>query len=335
MSLSSGDAARRRGIRSAVPGPAGIWTVLSVLAAIVLLPSWLGLAGSWHWRLDLFAHFRWQYLFLGAAIMLWALWRRHRVLLVFAVLTTLLNGALIAQLAWQPALRAGTLTDDFALRMLSLNVLTSNPHKQRVMDLVTASDADVVVLTEVDIEWSVALEALATQYPYRIVHPRPDNFGVALLSRLPLEEPGVMGLESMQMPSIMARITHQGRRLLIVGTHPRPPLSAGHADVRDRQLQALGQLVARTEEPVVVLGDFNATPWSAPMRALTAGRLGYRSHNAPWTPTWMVRTPFAIPIDHVLCTAPLVIIRRSVGPDVGSDHRPVQVELRWLSSQGQ
>jgi len=330
VTLPTGDAARRRGVRGTVSGAAGIWTALSIVAAVSLLPSWLGLAGSWHWRLDLFAHFRWQYLFLGAFIIPWALWRRHRALLAFAVLTTLLNGALIAQLAWQPALRAATPADDFALRLLSLNVLTSNPHKQRVIDLVTESGADVVVLTEVDVDWATALEALAAQYPYRIVHPRPDNFGVALLSRMPLEEPTLMRIGDTPMPSVMARVRHQGRSLLVVGTHPPPPLSARHAVVRDRQLNALGELVVQRGEPVVVLGDFNATPWSAPMRALTAGRLGFRSLDAPWTPTWMVRTPFAIPIDHVLCTAPLVIVSRNVGPDVGSDHRPVQVELRWL-----
>ena len=330
MTLLPGDAARRGGIHRTASGSAGIWTTLSILAALSLLPSWLGLAGGWNWRLDLFAHFRWQYLLLGAVVIPWALWRRHRLLLAFAVLTTLLNGTLIAQLAWQPALSAATPTHAFVLRLLSLNLLTSNPHKQRVIDLVTASGADVVVLTEVDVEWATALEPLATQYPHRIVHPRPDNFGVALLSRIPLEEPALMRFGDTPMPSVMARIRHQGRSLLVVGTHPPPPLSARHAVVRDRQLDALGDLVAQRDEPVVVLGDFNATPWSAPMRALTAGRLGFRSVDAPWTPTWMVRTPFAIPIDHVLCTAPLVIVSRSVGPEVGSDHRPVQVELRWL-----
>jgi endonuclease/exonuclease/phosphatase (EEP) superfamily protein YafD len=46
-------------------------------------------------------------------------------------------------------------------------------------------------------------------------------------------------------------------------------------------------------------------------------------------PTWSANTPFAIPIDHVLATSPLVITSRSVGPDVGSDHRPLDFVVGW------
>lgn len=302
-----------------------------LLAAVALLPSWLGLAGGWHWTLDLFAHFRWQYLVAGFLIVGWALWRRQRVLPGFALATLLLNAWLIGMLAWQPALRSVQADSGFLLRALSLNVLTSNPHKDEVVAHVRASGADLVVLTEVDHAWAEALEALADQYPHRILHPRPDHFGLAMLSRLPLEEPAVIGDASVR-PSVMARVRHQGRTLVVIGTHPPPPMGARLAALRDRQLQALHALVEQGSEPVLVLGDFNATPWSAPMRGLTSGRLGYRSHDPPWTPTWMPRTPFAIPIDHVLATAPLLVARRDVGPDVGSDHRPVLVELRWILS---
>lgn len=305
-----------------------VWPAL--IALLVLFPSWLGLAGPWHWALDLFAHFRWQYLVVAFCVVAWALWRNRRGVLVLALATTLLNGGLIAALAWQPQLRTVTADGDFLLRALSLNVLTSNPRKDEVIAHVRDSGADVVVLTEVDHEWAAALEALAAQYPHRIVHPRPDHFGLALLSRVPLESPQVLQDDPAQRPSVMARIRHQGRELLVIGTHPPPPLGMRLAAMRDRQLRALHARVEQHDGPVIVLGDFNATPWSAPMRALTSGRLGYRSQEPPWIPTWQARTPFAIPIDHVLCTAPLVITRREVGPDVGSDHRSVLVEMRWM-----
>ena len=73
--------------------------------------------------------------------------------------------------------------------------------------------------------------------------------------------------------------------------------------------------------------DFNATPWSAGMRRAMAGNLQYRSLSAPWRPTWEVGSIFGLPIDHVLCTAPLVIASRAIGPDVGSDHRPQQISV--------
>jgi len=40
-------------------------------------------------------------------------------------------------------------------------------------------------------------------------------------------------------------------------------------------------------------------------------------------------TVLGIPIDHALATPPLVIARRRIGPDVGSDHRPQLLEVGW------
>ena len=60
-----------------------------------------------------------------------------------------------------------------------------------------------------------------------------------------------------------------------------------------------------------------------------AAGLGFRSLSPPWTPTWRAASIFAIPIDQALGTAPLVITRRSVGPDLGSDHRPLNISVGW------
>jgi endonuclease/exonuclease/phosphatase (EEP) superfamily protein YafD len=78
-----------------------------------------------------------------------------------------------------------------------------------------------------------------------------------------------------------------------------------------------------------VVGDLNATPWSSGLRIATASGLGFRSLQPAWTPTWQAGSVFAIPIDHALGTAPLVITRRMVGPDLGSDHRPLVVSVGW------
>jgi endonuclease/exonuclease/phosphatase (EEP) superfamily protein YafD len=92
--------------------------------------------------------------------------------------------------------------------------------------------------------------------------------------------------------------------------------------------------VAKLQQPVLLAGDLNATPWSTGMRALTAGELRFGSRQSPWKPTWSVRSPFAIPIDHALSTAPLLILERRVGPDLGSDHRPLELSVAWSARRG-
>jgi endonuclease/exonuclease/phosphatase (EEP) superfamily protein YafD len=300
-----------------------------ILALLALLPSWLGLFGGWYWALDICAHFRWQYLIAGVFIVAWALWRRRRGIAALALLTLLLNLLLIGRLGLHAGVSRAELAPDFNLRVVSLNVLMSNPNTQVVLQYLLQSDADVIALIETDRKWLDALAPLQVKYPHHILHPRPDNFGIAVLSRVPLEKAEILNLGKSGLPSIEVRLDFQGRDLTIIATHPVPPYGRAYAGYRDAQLAALAAHVGQTAGAVLLIGDLNATPWSAGMRIATSGNLGFRSLDAPWTPTWRVRSPVAIPIDHALCTAPLVITRRRVGPDLGSDHRPILLEVGW------
>ncbi len=304
---------------------------LGILALLALFPSWLGLLGDWYWALDLCAHFRWQYLIAGIVIVAWSVWRRRKIA-AFAVLTLLLNVFLIGRLGLHAEVSRAALAQDFHLRVVSLNVLTSNPNTQVVLDYLLASDADVIALIETDQKWLDALAPLQAKYPHYILHPRPDNFGSALFSRVPLAKAQILNLGKSGLPSIEARLNFRGRDVVVIATHPVPPYGSAYADFRDTQLAALAAHVQQASEPVLLVGDLNATPWSAGMRIATSGNLGFRSLAAPWTPTWRARSIFAIPIDHALCTAPLVITRRAVGPDVGSDHRPIELDVGWATA---
>jgi endonuclease/exonuclease/phosphatase (EEP) superfamily protein YafD len=301
---------------------------IAILPALALLPSWLGLLGGWHWALDLLAHFRWQYGIASVLVLAWAVWSRRRVLATLAALTLLLNAALIGQLAWTAHID-DEVANDFSMRVVAFNVLTSNPDKQRALDYLLATDADVIGLVEVDQTWLEAMVPLQAKYPYQFAEPRPDNFGVALFSRIPLERAELLWLGEPQLPSIEASMWHQGRHLSVIVTHPMPPMGARNAALRDGQLARLADHVSQLQMPVLVVGDLNVTPWSAGMRILTARGLGLRSLRPPWTPTWRATSVFAVPIDHALSTAPLVITSRSVGPDLGSDHRPLDFTVGW------
>jgi endonuclease/exonuclease/phosphatase (EEP) superfamily protein YafD len=304
---------------------------LGMLALLALLPSWLGLFGGWYWALDLCAHFRWQYLIAGLAIVAWAAWRRRRAIGAFAVLTLLLNLFLIGRLALHAEVSRAALAPDFSLRVVSLNVLASNPGTPVVLQYLLESDADVIALIETNQQWLDALVPLQAKYPHHILHPRRDNFGIALFSRIPLQKARILDPARSGLPSIEARLNYRGRDLTIIATHPVPPYRKALAGFRDTQLAALAGYVRQSTDPVLLVGDLNATPWSAGMRLATSGNLGFRSLAAPWTPTWRARSLVAIPIDHALCTAPLVITRRQVGPDVGSDHRPLLLEVGWAA----
>ena len=262
-------------------------------------------------------------------VIAWAAWRRQRGTVALAALTFLLNTLLIGRLAWHPEVDRAKVAGNFALHVLSLNVRMSNRNTLAVLEHVMAADADVVFLIEVDQQWLKALTLLRSKYPYSVENPRSDNFGVALFSRIPWTTAEVLSLGAAQLPSIEARMVHQGHEFVLIGTHPLPPEGRRYARLRDDQLRQLAERVARLKEPALLLGDLNATPWSAGMRIVMSKGLGFRSLSPPWTPTWRAGSIFAIPIDHALGTSPLVVTGRSIGPDVGSDHRSLNYSVSW------
>lgn len=301
-----------------------------------LTGSWLGLLGGWHWMLDLCSHFRWQYVVASLLAVAWAGWRKRRGLLAAAVVTLGLNLWLMARPEW-PA-PSGKTVPGFHVRVISFNVLTSNRQHAAVLQWLQAAEADIIFLMEVDRVWAKALQPLLRTHPHHLILPKSDNFGLALFSRLPLAglrklDSDVLGtrLDSdpdLGMDSVEARLKIGGRELMIVGTHPVPPMGKEYAAARDRQLQGLSLHMAQAGLPVLVVGDLNATPWSHGFRQLAAGAPLLPAPGA-WKPTWRTGSLFAIPIDHALCTPPLLFKSRIIGPDLGSDHRPQVMDLGW------
>lgn len=302
-----------------------------MLAAGALLPSWLGLLGGWSWILDLFAHFRWQYLAAGLVVLAIAAWRRAWWVIAAAGCTLLLNAVLIGRLAWPHDAGGARSAAGSGLSVVALNVQRVNSRKQEVLEYLRAADADVIVLMEVDRHWMQALQALQETHPHQLAQARDDNFGIALFSRIAVAEAATPALTDSGVPSIVATLQHQGRELVLIGTHPPPPVGARLAGLRDQQLRALARRVAAESRPVLLVGDLNATPWSHGVRQLTSGRLGFRGASKPWIPTWRFGSVLAVPIDHALCTAPLRITGHAIGPDVGSDHRPVAISIGWAT----
>ena len=301
---------------------------VDIALILAVTGTWLGLLGHVHWTLDLFSHFRWQYFILCLLGIPWSIARKRPwIVQVIFVASLLMNAVALYQVKGDSAFAA---TSGQRLRVVSLNVSITNPHKAAVLDYLRTANPDVIVLIEVDSAWTSALESLRATYPVQLFSPRDDNFGLAFLSRVPIRDLRIVHTSDRATPSVLARLALDGRELAILATHPPPPINAQMAAARDEALQGAATLVASLTIPVLLIGDLNATPWSQGIRLLKDGsNLDFRSPDAAWTPSWNARTPFAIPIDHALVTPPLVVASRHIGPDVGSDHRPQVLDLGW------
>jgi len=94
-------------------------------------------------------------------------------------------------------------------------------------------------------------------------------------------------------------------------------------------LAAAGAWVRDRPGEVIVVGDFNASPWSHAFRGLrrNAGLIDTMRGaglQPSWPDGWGV---LALPIDHVLHTEGLGSEDRHTGPAFSSAHRPVLVTI--------
>lgn len=294
-----------------------------VLSIGGLVFGWLG---RFHFLPDLASHFRLQaicvLLFCGIVLLVFRRRRWGAIGLGAALiaLSTLLPFVI------KPESAAATTTP---FRFLSMNVLTRNDRKSDVVTYLKESSPDVFVLLEVDEAWSKAVQdTCSSEWPYQVHEPRSDNFGILLCSKRKPIQTKVLYLGS-DLPSVEATVVMpNGESVRLVGTHPLPPMNNHNWRSRNDQLAAIAETIGQhpLRKKSLVAGDLNCSPWSPFFKDLLK-RSGLRdsANGFGLPPTWYVADFFltALPIDHILVGSDISVVNRTVGPDLGSDHRAV------------
>lgn len=302
------------------------WGLLTAAGAVVCAATAGGFLGRFSWFLDLFSHFRVQYLIaLGILGFIFLLGKRRKIALVFLFFSAVNIGAVL------PLYFGGNSRTPQAagiLRAMLLNVNTRFGNPELVKKVILEYDPDILVLEEISSQWVKDLKWLAESRPHQCTQPREDNFGIGLFSKRPLLESKIIYIGDAEVPSIIARIDSSTSDICVIATHPLPPRNAEYTRARNNQLAAIPAHIP-TNIPTILLGDLNVTSWNYNfIRLLRQSGLKDGSRGMGFQPTWPNFSPlFRIPIDHCLHSAEITVINKQIGPDVGSDHYPVIVDF--------
>ncbi len=302
------------------------WGILTAAGCVAAAATLLGFLGGISWFLDLFSHFRVQYalgLTLFSSLLL--LGRRRRqaaIFMAFACVNLPAILPLYAGAADAPP------ADGTALRAVLLNVSTRRGDAELVGRFLRGVDADIVILEEISPAWVRALPWLLASHPHHLLVPREDNFGIGFLSRLPLARIEAREIGDAEVPSILATVRTPRGLLRVVATHPPPPAGGEYSGWRNGQLAALVEHT-RSPLPLILIGDLNTTPWNRYFRRLLdASGLRDSTRGFGLQPTWPnFIFPLRIPLDHCLHSPDITVVDRRLGPNVGSDHYPLIVDL--------
>ena len=326
-SKRSGSCYKDKSVRAWAGAVRLVRAVVTGLVLLVGLATLLGVLDRVWWIFELADVFRLQYLAVLVVSALEALALRRPRLAVLAATLALVNVAVLG-ISLTPTATASGEPARGSLRLVVANVEVGNTDFAAVGRLVTRTHPDVFGVTELTPAMARHLARELPQYHGRVLEPRGDAYGIGIFSRVPLRSARVVHLPADGgPPTAVVSVRLAGRSVAVVVTHVHTPFAGS---IHVRQLEALAEARPSLGERVVVCGDFNTPPWSGPLRDF-AGSAGLRDlygghawRGYSW-PTWS--SLLRVPLDNCFVSSGVAVTDYRDGPNVGSDHRPLVVDL--------
>jgi endonuclease/exonuclease/phosphatase (EEP) superfamily protein YafD len=273
----------------------------------------------------------------AAALLRW--WRLTGI----AAVAMVLMAAMVFAARYPLAARVGLDTQGVHLRLVHYNAYgTHNPTPEAFIDWALSKKPDLIGIIE-------AAEVLK-RHP-RLLAELPHLQAVGyykepLYSRWPLEP---VQLKTWDM-KIIARenarfykswvVLPNDRRVAVFRIHPRSPRRSDTWSHNRRHIEVFHDYCQvfrkETGRPIISLGDYNATPSSAAMEWYRQrGLVTDTNRNLIARGTWPAAAPVALAaqIDYIFVTPEFRVVDFEIGPDLGSDHRPIFAEVALLPQQ--
>jgi endonuclease/exonuclease/phosphatase (EEP) superfamily protein YafD len=296
------------------------------VVVLIGMATLLGLLDRYVWVFELADVFRVQYVVLLLLAVIAAIFLRRPRLAVLATAFAVINVGVIG-MPFARAAPAASSGERASLRLVIANVEVGNTDFAAVERMVAASKPDLFGVIELTPQMAEHLRRGLPRYTVRVLHASNDAYGIGVFSRVPLRGARVVRLPRDGPPAILVHLRVDGEPVTVVVTHVRTPFAGS---IHVRQLQALASARSTWGKRVAVCGDFNAPPWSGPLRnfASDAGLHELYGHGgwAAYTwPTW--GWAMRLPLDNCFLSDGLAVTDHRDGPDVGSDHFPLVVGL--------
>ncbi len=227
------------------------------------------------------------------------------------------------------------------IRILSMNLNHNNSSYKKEKLITRKTQPQVLVLQELSNSWENELEETLAQFPYsgklsvdlgfmlpNFLIPK-ENLFIGLYSHLPFERIMIDRPNDFPVFYIRGRFKFKENIFTLFGVHLASPVGKYRTDKRNKQLASLAEEIQKINQPTVVIGDFNITPWSLYFKEFVQKtRLRDTRKGMGVYPTWLAHfPPLAIPIDHGLTSDGIKVDSFSLGASFGSDHLPIILDF--------
>jgi len=289
-----------------------------IAAGVVLAATAAGFLGRFGEPFELLSNFRVQFLILAAFLIAPAAVTRERAVIAMVFLALAGNALGIAPRAVNTAPQAPA--GATPTRIVWANLYRKQEALDRLAAWLRTHPADVVAVTELPPGGEGALSRALPDFS--CVGGRQENgnpFAVAIAVRT-----SPCFTQSVPTPADVQTLSPED--LTIIALHSRPPWDNRRRAERDSTIAEATSLAKNKRS--IIIGDFNAAPWSPVFRAMEAHHLHRANCGAPWRPSWRSQNPlFGLALDQAWLGSGMGVISCDLGPDIGSDHRPLVVAV--------
>jgi endonuclease/exonuclease/phosphatase (EEP) superfamily protein YafD len=302
-----------------------------------------GFLGQYWWVFDLVSHFRLQYFIVLVVLVVFFVkekkWKSTGVGLFFGVANFILISPYIG------TINSDTEEGQPKIRILSMNLSHTNSSYKKAILLIRKTQPSVLVLQELSNSWENGLGEALVQFPYSVKIPENTMDGVdsilpnflipkeklfiGLYSHLSFERIMIDRPDDFPVSYIRGSFKFKENIFTLFGVHLTSPVGKYRTDLRNKQLASLAEEIQKNNQPTVVVGDFNITPWSSYFeKFIQKTRLRDTRKGIGVYPTWLAQfPPLAIPIDHGLTSNGIKFGSFSLGSSFGSDHLPIILDF--------
>lgn len=231
-------------------------------------------------------------------------------------------------------LKVSTQDKDNQISIISSNVFQDNKNTAGCMEMLEKHNPDVVLLLETDAFWDEGTKKLKDNYPYQVLVPLENTYGMLLYSKLELVGPEVRYLVDEEIPSIKTQVKLvSGKTVQLYCVHPTPPVPGEnmYSTERDKELLLVAKEVKENKVPTIVVGDLNDVAWSYTTNLFTkiSGLLDPRKGRGFFN-TFHAKYPFLrFPLDHVFCSTDFKLLQLKRLANFNSDHFPILITLQY------
>ena len=295
-----------------------LWLGALALAAAILL----GHLGWLHPALDSLSHLRIQ--LVGLATILGAVLALARQWGAFTILGAVAVGSAALTLPW---LLPREPLPGPAYVVMQQNLAYRNGNERALLERIAAVDPDIIALQEIGGRAREMVDALRDEFPFAHQCRGVSAVGdIAILSRTPFAP----DLRARCTPGLAIAAVRLGDASVAIGSlHLHWPWPFG----QERHVDSLARHVPAIATPGLLVGDFNAVPWSASVARIAAMMHGRvvrgigPTRREPDLPAWL-QPLWDIPIDNAVATEFIDILGTEALPLEGSDHDTVVTRFR-------